>query len=271
MRRPGTEKAVIKRGAASPIDRPVDLVFSADEKTLTDVSNVGFVVYDASTGKEASRVAFRHGTAGFAPRHARFDDGSVLVRTWSGTAALFAADGTWQRDVKLLAGVPADGLDAFSTSGKTYAAALGKTLHVVDLATGDDKTTPLPATAKSLAVSGDGKSVMVATSDGVVSVVAEGTATPLAHAKGIRVGFAGQSLLVWSDKSVIETYASSTADPTTLEIDAGGVLIHLPTGAFDTRGKPEIVCVVGSTYLSHATCDDRNKEGLVASWLTAVR
>jgi WD40 repeat protein len=265
------ETFVIKHGAASPIDRPVDLVFSADDATLTDVSNVGFVVYDAKTGKETSRVAFRHGTSGFAPRHARFDDGSVAVRAWNGTAAIFAADGTWQRDVKLVAATPATALDAFASSGKSYAVAVGKTLHVVDLATDDDKTTELPSTVKGVALSSDGKTVLVAESDGAITTVTDGTATPLGRAKGIRVAFAGKSILVWTDKSVIDAYAStSDTTPVTLDIDANGVVARDATGAFETRGKPEVVCVVGATHLSRITCDDRARDGLVAKWMSLL-
>jgi WD40 repeat protein len=265
-----TEKAVIKRGAASPIDRPVDLVFSADEKTLTDVSNVGFVTYDAASGAETSRVTFRHGGVGFAPRHARFDDGTIAVRLWNGSAAIFGADGAWQRDVKLVATAPIGALDAFAAGGKTYAVALGTTLHVVDLTTGDDRTTSMPSAIKSLAVSGDGKSVLVAGADGVVSTVQDGAATQLAHAKGTRVAFAAKSVLVWADKNVVDAYALSAAPPLTLEVDVGGVAARDGTGAFEVRGNPELVCVVGATFLSRMTCDDRAKEGLVAKWLSAL-
>jgi hypothetical protein len=267
------EKAVIKRGALSPIDRPVDLVFSADETALTDVSNVGFVTYDASTGKETSRVAFRHGSTGFAPRHARFDDGTIAVRAWNGTAAIFAADGTWQRDVKLALSAPIDALDAFSSNGATYAVALGKTLHVVDLASGDDKTVPLAATAKSLDISADGKTVLVASSDGAVSTVTGGAITPFARAKGTHAELVGKSVLVWSDRTVLDAFArdGSSPDPLTLEIDANGLVVRDAAGAFEARGKPDLVCVVGGTFLSRITCDDRSKDGLASKWLSAVR
>jgi WD40 repeat protein len=265
------EKAVIKKGAASPIERPVDLYFSADDATLTDVSNVGFIVYDAATGKESKKVAFAHPGATFAARHARFDDGTVGVRTWNGKLAIFGADGAWQRDVGLVASAPIEAHDAFASSGKTYATVVGKTLHVVDLATGDDKTTELPTfKPRDLAVSPDGKTVLVAGSDGVITAVTDGAPAPYAHAKGIRVGFAGSSALVWQEKATIDAYTSPTSAPMTIELDANGVVVRDPSGAFDTRGKPEAVCVVGSTYLSRVTCDDRGNAGLVRKWIVAT-
>jgi DNA-binding beta-propeller fold protein YncE len=266
------ERAVIKRGAASPLARPVDLVFSADEKKLTIVSNAGFIAYDAATGAELEREALRHPKAlGFMARHARFDDGSIAVRLWNGSAAIFDETGAWKRDVKLVAGAPADALDAFASSGATYAVALGKTVHVVDLATGDDHPSELASAPKSLAVSADGKTVLVALGDGTVSAISGGAVTPLAHAKGTRVGFAGKSMLVWAEKDVLDAYAPGATSPLELVLDEAGVVVQNDAGAFEARGKPYVACSVGKTFLSRETCGDRAKEGLVADWLRAAR
>ncbi len=271
-----TERAVIKKGAASPIAHPVDLAFSADEKALTIVSNAGSIVYDATTGAETKRAPFRHPKSlGFAPRHARFDDGSALVRLWNGSASIFGADGAWQRDVKLVSAAPADALDAFASGGATYAVALGKTVHVVDLASGEDHSTDLASAPKSLAVSSDGKTVLAASADGSISTIAGGVATALAHATGIRVGFAGKSMLVWRAKDVLDLYAPGAASPFELDVDGVGVFAQDAAGAFDVRGKPELVCVVGQehakTFLTRETCGERAKDGLVGDWLRAAR
>src|SRR5581483_5003454 len=120
------EQTVVKRGAESPIDRPVDLLL--DDDALTIVANAGFVTYEAKTAKEMKRVAFK-APMPLAPRHARFDDGSIAVRTWTGSVAIFDKDGAYQREVKLGLNAPIGALDAFSSDGKTYAAVVGKTLH----------------------------------------------------------------------------------------------------------------------------------------------
>ncbi len=267
-----TERAVIKRGAPSPITRPVDLAFSADEKTLTIVSNVGSIAYDASTGSETKRTTFRHPQSlGLAPRHGRFDDGSVAVRLWNGSAAIFDESGAWKRDVKLVAAAPVDALDAFASGGATYAVALGKTVHVVDLATGEDHTTDVASAPKSLAVSPDGKSVLVAAADGTVSTISGGAATPLASVKGTRVGFAGKSTIVWAAKDVLDELAPGAATPLELVLDASGLVVQNDAGAFEARGKPEVACVVGKTFLTLETCSDRAKDGLVGEWLRAAR
>jgi DNA-binding beta-propeller fold protein YncE len=204
-------------------------------------------------------------------RHARFDDGSVAVRLWNGSAAIFDETGAWKRDVKLAPGAPADALDAFAASGATYAVALGKSVQVVDLASGEDHTTELASAPKSLAVSPDGKTVLVALADGTVSAIAGGAATPLAHAKGARVGFAGKSMLVWSAKDVLDAWAPGASSPLELVLDASGVVVQHDAGAFEVRGKPEVACVVGKTFLSRETCGDRAKDGLVGDWLRATR
>ncbi len=127
------ERAVVKRGPAAPAARPVDLVFSSDDKALTVVSDGGRTTYDAATGTLVERSPFKHAGVGLAPRHARFDDGGFAVRTWSGALALFDASGAFAHDVKLPFAASIDSLDAFSADGSTYAVAVGKTLHLVDL------------------------------------------------------------------------------------------------------------------------------------------
>jgi len=36
------------------------------------------------------------------------------------------------------------------------------------------------------------------------------------------------------------------------------------------RGKPELECVVGTTFLTRETCQDRAKDDIVNAWLRAV-
>lgn len=56
----------------------------------------------------------------------------------------------------------------------------------------------------------------------------------------------------------------------TLEIDPDGVAAR-DGSAFETRGKPEVACLVGKTWLSRETCAGRAKPGLVEAWVKAVR
>src|SRR5260370_37172675 len=78
----------IRKAAAHPID----LVFSADDKALSLISNTNIVTYDAQTGAETKRVTFKPKAGALAGRHARFSDGSIAVRTWTGSLAIFDAD-----------------------------------------------------------------------------------------------------------------------------------------------------------------------------------
>jgi WD40 repeat protein len=263
------ERAVVKKGPAAKADRPVDLAFSADDATLTVVTDHGLVMYDAATAAKKGRVTFAHAGVGLAPRHARFDDGTVAVRTWKGGAAVFGADGAFQREVKLFAGAPIGALDAFAPDGKTYAVALGKKLHVVDLGTGDAREVDLPEAAKSLAV-GRGGAIAVALKGGAVVTVTGGAATPLADAKGSRVWIAGRSILVAGAPDALDVYTPG-APTLTLEVDPDGLVARDATGAFDARGKPELECVVGKTFLSRETCADLAKDGLVAAWLARAK
>ena len=266
------ERAVVKRGAKSPEDRPVDLAFSADEKALTVTSDVGFVTYDAATAAQTARVVFRHAGVGLAPRHARFDDGKIAVRAWNGALALFGADGAFERDVKLAAGLPVGAVDAFAPDGTTYAIAVGKTLHVVDLASGEDRKVELPSAAKSVAVARGGKTLAVAGADKRVSLVSGGAVTPLAGASGTRAWIVGGTVLVAESDDTVGAFAldASAATGPALEIDPNGVVVRDAAGAFELRGKPEVECVVGSTFLTETTCADRTKPGLVAAWTRAA-
>ena len=81
----------------------------------------------------------------------------------------------------------------------------------------------------------------------------------------------GTSILASSGKNAIEAVPASGGDALTLEVDADGVVVRDATGGFDVRGKPELECVVGKTYLTRETCADHAKDGLVASWLRAAR
>lgn len=229
-----TEKAVVKRGAESPIDRPVDLLL--DDDSLAVVSNVGFVTYDAKTAKETKRVVLK-APMPLAPRHARFDDGSIAVRTWTGTIAIFDKDGAYQREVKLGLNAPITALDAFSRDGKTYAAVVGKTLHQIDLATGEDHTSDAPAKTKTIAFVA-GKAV--ASTD--------------------RVSTIGDTLYTASGAVVTTTSAL------TIEIGPDGIIARDGAGAYEVRGKPLAACVIGKTWLSTETCSDYAKDTLVASF-----
>ncbi|HEY1954613.1 MAG TPA: WD40 repeat domain-containing protein [Polyangiaceae bacterium] len=261
------ETTVVKRGAASTSARPVDLVFSPDDKTLTVVSNTGWIVYDASNAKVASRFSFKHPAVGLAPRHARFDDGSFAVRAWNGAIALFGKDGAFVRDVKLDFGAPIDVLDAFSSDGTAYAVAIGKALHVVDLASGAARVVELPSVPKSLALSRDGKAIAVAGADKVVSLVTAAGVAPLAT--GTRAWMAGNSVLVaQSDDTLAVLGLDGKAGPV-LELDPDGVVARAGA-AFEVRGKPELECVVGKTFLERETCVDRAKTGLVDAWIAST-
>ena len=229
------EQAVVKRGAESPIDRPVDLVL--DDASLTIVSNGGFVAYDAKTAKETSRVTFK-APMPLAPRHARFDDGTIAVRTWTGSVAIFDKDGAYQRETKLGTNAPIAALDAFSSDGKTYAVVVGKTLHQFDLATSEDHPSDLSIKPKTLAFVA-GKAI--ASADHVSAI--------------------GGALYTGSGATI-------TSGALTLEIDTDGLVVRDTSGAFESRGKPLAACVIGKTWLSTETCDDLAKEGLVASFFT---
>ncbi len=52
-----------------------------------------------------------------------------------------------------------------------------------------------------------------------------------------------------------------------IELDATGLVVRSAGGAFEARGKPELECVVGKTFLERETCADRAKDGLVAAWI----
>ena len=56
-----------------------------------------------------------------------------------------------------------------------------------------------------------------------------------------------------------------------LELRSNGLLASLATGSFETRGKPEIVCVVGTTTLERGTCAERERDDVVAALDRAKR
>ncbi|HEX4517642.1 MAG TPA: WD40 repeat domain-containing protein, partial [Polyangiaceae bacterium] len=231
------ETTVVKRGAESPIERPVDLVL--DDASLTIVANGGFVSYDAKTAKETRRVTFK-APMPLAPRHGRTDDGTIAVRTWTGSLAIFDKDGVYQREVKLGMNPAIGALDAFSSDGKTYAAVVGKTLHAIDLATGEDHPSDL-ATLKP-------KSIAFV------------SGKPIASAD--RVSIIGNTLYTASGGTI-------ATPAVTLEIVADGLIARDATGAFEVRGKPLAACVVGqkiATWLTTETCADYAKDTLVASF-----
>ena len=263
------ETTVVKRGAKSPIDRPVDLVFSPDEKTLTVASDSGWIVYDASNASVASRFSFKHPGGALASRHARFEDGSFAVRAWNGAIALFDKDGAFTRDVKLDSPAPIDALDAFSDDGSTYAFATRKTLHVIDLATGAARAVELPSTPKSLSLSRDGKTIAIAGADKTISIVRGDAVTPLSGANGARAWIAGKSVLVARAADTLAAFDFDGKAGPELELDPDGVVVR-GGGAFEVRGQPELECVVGQTFLERATCDDRAKTDLVASWIQST-
>lgn len=262
-----TERAVVKKGPKASGVNPVDLAFSADEKALVVVTDTSIVVYDAQTGAQSSKVALKHPRVGLMARHARFSDGRIAVRTLGAAAAIFGADGAYERDVPLVAGAPAGAQDDFSADGTAYAVALQKTLHLVDLAKGATRTVALPQLAKSVALSADGKSVAVVGKDGTVYSLAGDEVHPVPHLSRSALAWPKGSSVVAANKATIEAVPAAGGDVTTLEVGADGVVVRDAAGGFELRGKPELQCVVGKTYLSRETCADRAKDGLMASWL----
>lgn len=262
-----TERTVVKKGPKSSGRTPVDLVFSADEKALTVVTDTSVSTYDALTGAESAKIVLRHPKMGLMARHARFTDGTIAVRTWGAAAAVFGADGVYKRDVPLVAGAPADAIDDFSADGKAYAVALQKTLSIVDLSTGAARTVTLPQPAKGVSLSADGKSILVVGKDGTVYSVAGEEVRPVPHLSASASAWFTASSIVAANKETIELVPTSGGDATALEVDADGIVVRGASGRFEVRGKPELQCVVGKTFLSRATCSDRATDGLVTSWL----
>jgi hypothetical protein len=137
--------------------------------------------------------------------------------------------------VKLGLNPTINALDAFSSDGKTYAAVIGKTLHAIDLATGEDHPSDLSIKPKTIAFAA-GK--------------------PVASAD--RVSTIGAALYTASGAVI-------TMGALTIEIALSGLVVRDASGAFEVRGKPLAACAIGKTWLSMETCDDLAKEGLVAS------
>ena len=251
-----------------PTVRPVDLAFSADDATLTVVSDGAVHAYDARTGKELSSRALHDPTLALVRRHARFADGSVLAKTADGNGALFDASGARRRTVKLVPGARLDAPDAFSADGKAYAVVVGDVLHTVALDTGDDRATKLQAPATAIALSGDGRTAAVVGKDGSAYRVSA-TTKKIEDGGAKRAFFLGGALVVVTGKGDTLDLFAGDDPPRTLEIDPNGLVARGPGGAFEVRGRPEAECVVGRVFLTEETCADRAAPGLVAAWLRA--
>ena len=256
------ERAVAKKAGAG------EVAFSTDEKTLAVSNGSGILTLDAQTGAVLAKTTFKHPKVGLGPRHFRLDDGGEAVRVWNGALAIFGKDGAWQRDVKL-PNVPMNALDAVAAGGSTYAVAVGTKLTLEDLATGDAHDVTLPEPAKTLALSSDGKTVVWTDKNGVVSTVVADRASPVPRAgHGKRAWIAGKSIAILAADDTIQIVPAS-GDPLELEVDPDGVVARGAGGAFEVRGKPEVECIVGKTYLSRETCADVAADDVVAGWLRA--
>ncbi|HEY1959825.1 MAG TPA: WD40 repeat domain-containing protein [Polyangiaceae bacterium] len=253
-----------------PSVRPIDLAFSAGDATLTAVSDDAIVTFDASSGKQTSKIALRDPKLFLARRHARFSDGRVVVKTSSGAGALFDASGKRMGDLPLVAGAPLASPDAFSADGKTYAIAVGTTLHRVDLDAGTDRTTSLPADAVSVALSADGKSCAVVLRDGTAHRVGDAL-TKLDTTRARRAFFSGASLVVVSGEGDTLDLFGTSDTPRELEVDPNGVIARSSRGTFEARGQPETECVVGRFDLTQETCADRAESGLFVAWVQSLR
>jgi len=249
-----------------PTVRPVDLAFSPDDASLTVVSDTTITTYDASTGKQSSKVTLRAPKLVLAARHARFEGGRVLVKTSSGSGAIFDAAGAFDREVKLVAGAPIDAPDAFSADGKTYAVAIRSVLHTVDMDSGADHTTDLPIGARTLALSPDGKASLIVGTDGAVYQPAAGSVTKLEPGPAKRAFFAGKAMVAVTGSGDTLELLVTGRSPRVLEVDPNGLVARSATGTFEARGKPEAECIVGHVMLTLETCADRAESGLVEAW-----
>jgi len=267
---PGTFKQVLGGydwNGVRPSVRPLDLVFSPDEVTLTVISDTAVYAYDTHTGKQLSKVALRAPKVALAGRHARFADGHIVVKTSTGSAALFDATGAWVRALELVPSAPIASPDAFSSDGKVYAIAIGTVLHTVDTDTGTDHTTVLPVAAATVALSGDGKTCAIVSGDGTtyrvdVAVKKLETSSPAKRAfftpKGV--------VVVTGGGDTLELFVGDEP-PSVLEVDPNGLIARGSGSAFELRGQMEAECVVGHVFLSQETCSDRAEPGLVAAWM----
>jgi WD40 repeat protein len=261
-----TERAVVKKGAPTPtLDG--DLGFSADDATLLVTSGDALVEIDVATQKERKRTALRHPKmVPLAQRHARFSDGTILVQKWAGGGARFDANGAWIADVPLVAGVQYGTTpQAFSPNGATYAAALDKAVHLVDLRSGTESVVVVAAPVKALALSADGATALVATSDGTVVAIAGGKSSVVREHVLPRVAFLGNTPVVWTTE---ETLVVSGAKPIELTMLEGGFIAQDDTG-FEARGASDAVCAVGRVFVTRETCSDRSNGGRIEAIVSA--
>jgi len=262
-----TERAKAK-GAAFTTDIPVDLGFAQDDKAISVIVGKELRRFDAQTGADIAKVTLKHPTKTLASRHTLFGDGTLAV--WlAGGAALFDAAGVYQRDVALPTPTLAS---VFSRDGKTYVSMTATGIDILDVTTGTTRNVPYVAKVKSsrLVVSSDGKAIAVVSSDGGVTTITGEEVRTLDHVTASRVWFAGRGLamLVGSNAIALRRGAEPLA---TLELQSSGLLASLSTGMFETRGKPEIICVVGTTTLERGTCAEREREDVVGAWLDRAK
>ncbi len=260
-----TERAVVKRTAPSPTGEG-DLAFSADDAVLTVASGDALTEIDVATQKERKRTALRHPKAvPLTAHHVRFADGTILVQNWTGGASLFDAAGAWTSDVKLVAGIRLSAPQAFARNGTKYAAAIDRSVHVVDLKTGTDSVVTLASVVMALALSADGSTTLAALGDGSVVRLAEGTSTVVREHVLPRVAFLGSTPVTWTAD---ETVVVGGPKPIELTLLGTGLVAQDDTG-FEVRGSSDAVCRVGDVFLSIETCSERMKDGLLAALATA--
>jgi hypothetical protein len=109
----------------------------------------------------------------------------------------------------------------------------------------------------------------VLANDGVVTTITGSDVHTLDQVRASHVWFAGRSLALLSSNAI--ALRRSDEPVVTLDFQSSGILASLSTGAFETRGKPEIVCVVGTTTLERGACAEREREDVVAAWLDRAR
>jgi WD40 repeat protein len=262
-----TERTAAK-GIVFTSDVTVDLGFGQDDKAITALVGRELRRFDAQTGAELAKVTLKHpNKKAFTERHALFSDGSLALWLAQG-ASLFDATGAYVRDVTL----PAPALtSAFSRDGKAYVSVSATGIDIVDLATAAIRNVPFTTKAKSasVAISGDDRSIAVLANDGVVTTITGSDVHTLDQVRASHVWFAGRSLALLSSNAI--ALRRSDEPVVTLDFQSSGILASLSTGAFETRGKPEIVCVVGTTTLERGACAEREREDVVAAWLDRAR
>ncbi len=267
----GSLMASFEWDGVPPSARPVDLAFTADDATLTVVTHEALLTYDAHTGKAASKVALRDPKLALVRRHVRLPDGRIVVKTSSGSGALFDASGQYSGSLALVAGAPLSSPDAFSADGKTYAIAVGKALHRIDTDSGADRTTDLPDAPVALAISPDGKACVVVATNGTVQQVGDAPKKLETRLPAKRAFFVNRALVVVTGSGdTLELFGEKDASQE-LEVDPNGLIARGRHGTFEVRGRAEAECAVGKIDLTEETCADRAEEGLLAAWMTSLR